>query len=321
MNLSITACSFYIKKSNGRTIEDVYFLNDKICLDDTKGSKIDIEKMFCRFAKQYNKTVKDDKNQKTFSCQYIGKKCFSNDKYRCLTFKITSGHYGNTGKIKDIDTTEIKYQYKSNESVTKDFYMFVVIPKDNPTVHINKGMIIFQNIGNFGAKTITTQFMRQFFAKTYNITIVCSTIAPSLYIQKVLAKQNVTQMIMIRNHKSDLSEDNYDYGYGTESRVISDIRFSDSVWHKIQDQIIDFAYGRTTMFEFQDQDYDKLKMQIRFGDGYRTIDLHNIEKLSIIESIPNNIKNSDGNADIDKLIKYIEKVILDYMKEMVLEMT
>ena len=37
----------------------------------------------------------------------------------------------------------------------KRFYMFVVIPKDNVKVKVDKGMRIFQNIGVFGVKTIT----------------------------------------------------------------------------------------------------------------------------------------------------------------------
>ncbi|MFR7604647.1 MAG: hypothetical protein ACLUV3_04625 [Oscillospiraceae bacterium] len=37
----------------------------------------------------------------------------------------------------------------------KRFYMFVVIPKDNVKVKVDKGMMIFQNIGVFGVKTIT----------------------------------------------------------------------------------------------------------------------------------------------------------------------
>ena len=54
------------------------------------------------------------------------------------------------------------------------------------------------------------------------------------------------------------------------------------------------------------------------GEKSRIINLHNIDNLSIIESIPNTIQNLDGYADIDRLRSHIILVISDYLKEMVL---
>lgn len=84
------------------------------------------------------------------------------------------------------------------------------------------------------------------------------------------------------------------------------------------DKINIFIKGKYNLFEFRDENYDKLKVDI--GGRTRIIDLHNIDNLSVIEGIPDGIKGADGNADIDKLIAFIKDLIIDYMTEMVLEM-
>lgn len=77
--------------------------------------------------------------------------------------------------------------------------------------------------------------------------------------------------------------------------------------------------GKSNLFEFQCNKYDNVKLDIEINGRRRTIDLHNIEKCSVIESIPNEIKNNKGYADISKSLQHIEKVALDYISEMILE--
>ena len=321
-NLSLTTCSFYLKKSNSKTIDGVYFLNDEIINMDKDGNCITttIDEMFISFSENYRDSINDENIQKTFSCEYIKENNFNNEKYKFLTFKITSGYYGNAGNINNVETKEHKYTISPDDAVERDYYMFVVIPKDNDSVHVNKGLLIFQNISIFGVKTITTDLIRDFFSSNYNITLICANIAPKLFVDRILKKDNLKQMIMIKNHKSSLDTDNYDYGYGVESRIISKISFSDKLWESTLNKINDFINGKVNLYEFRNENYDKLKLKVDIGGRTRTIDLQNIDNLSVIESIPDEIKDTDGNANIKKLISFIKNLIIDYMKEMVLEM-
>lgn len=321
-NLSLTTCSFYIKKSNSKTINGVYFLNDEIITTDNDEYNINttVEEMFLSFSTNYVSSIKDEKIKKTFSCEYIEKKSFFTDDYKCLTFKITSGYYGNAGNINNVETKKHMYTISPDDAVERDYYMFVVIPKDSNTVHVNKGLLIFQNTSVFGVKTITTDLIRDFFSNNYNISLICANIAPKLFIDRILKKDKLKQMIMIKNHKSSLDTDNYNYGYGVESRIISKICFSEPMWELLLDKINTFIKGKYNLFEFRDENYDKLKLKVDIGGRTRIIDLHNIDNLSVIEGIPDGIKGADGNADIDKLIAFIKDLIIDYMTEMVLEM-
>ena len=252
-NLSLTTCSFYIKKSNSKTISGVYFLNDEITTTGSDEYTINTtaEEMFLSFSTNHVSSTKDEKIKKTFSCEYIEAKSFVTGSYKCLTFKITSGYYGNAGNINNVETKKHMYTISPNDAVERDYYMFVVIPQDSNTVHVNKGLLIFQNTGIFGIKTITTDLIKDFFSNNYNISLICANIAPKLFIDRILKKDKLQQMIMIKNHKSSLDTDNYNYGYGVESHIISKISFSETMWESILDKINTFIKGKANIFEFR----------------------------------------------------------------------
>jgi len=64
--------------------------------------------------------------------------------------------------------------------------------------------------------------------------------------------------------------------------------------------------------------YDKLKVNVSIGGKERTIDLHNLENLSIVEGIPNDIRMPDGLPNKAKLLAHFKNVTNEYLSEMVL---
>ncbi len=61
--------------------------------------------------------------------------------------KINFGAYGVESEITDIETNEVVHKKKGNEADIKQFYFFIAIPKENEKYEVEKGIIIFQNIG------------------------------------------------------------------------------------------------------------------------------------------------------------------------------
>jgi len=181
-------------------------------------------------------------------------------------------------------------------------------------------MLIFQNVGQFGVKTITTELMQSYFSSQYGITIVCKTIAPDLFIKKVIRKDNIKKLVMIKNVKSADDTDT-GRGYGKEVREIGDLRFSDTLWSKIHNKIQWVAGGKYNLFEFEQQTYDTLKVVVDIGGRDRKIDLHNLDNLSIIEAIPDEIRMADGHPDEQMLIQHFTKVADEYLDEMVLRIS
>ena len=75
------------------------------------------------------------------------------------------------------------------------------------------------------------------------------------------------------------------------------------------------------MFEFENNSYDTLKVVVDIGGRNRTIDLHNLDNLSIIEAVPDEIRQADGHPDKEMLIEYFKQVASEYLEEMVLRIS
>ncbi|EOU1921401.1 hypothetical protein DMN26_01280 [Clostridium perfringens] len=232
---------------------------------------------------------------------------------------IKSGNYGSASEIKNIDTNEVVHKKKPNEAEEKPFYLFIVMPKDNDRVIVQKGMFLFQNIGPYGVKTITTEYMQKYFSESFGITIKCRTIAPHLFVKKILKKENISKLIMTRNHKSSDASDNLSIGYGVETRMLSSLCFDEKLWQKVTGRISFFIKGKANLFEFENCKYDDLRVEVKIGNKQRRINLNYIDNLSIIESIPENILGLDGHPRKDLLIEHLKDVATEYLSEMVLK--
>ena len=125
-------------------------------------------------------------------------------------------------------------------------------------------------------------------------------------------------MCYIKNYKSGDLADNVGVGYGQERRELSYLNFSESKWSKIFSNILHAAGGKDNIIEFDKKEYDDLKVVVEIGNHTRTINVHNIDKLSIIEDIPDEIKKDNGHPDEQMLIDYVKDVASDYLKEIVL---
>lgn len=320
-NLSLTACSFYFKKTNSKGSTKIFNLNTPFDIELKNDSKYhfdDLSELFISFFKNHKALIRDDSKQQSFRCEYDKKNFRETDLFRMFCVKIYSGIYGSSSDIIDGNTEKIRYKKKSSDIDTRPFYLMIIFPKDNVTVTVQKGMFIFQNVGQFGVKTVTTTLMQKFFSDKFGVTIKCNTIAPDLFVRKVIRKDNIKKLLMIKNIKSKDTSDNVNIGYGSEIREISNLRFDETMWSKIMDKIRFVAGGRYNLFEFERQEYDNLKVVVDIGGRNRTVNLHNLENLSIIEGIPDDIKMPDGHPDLPMLIEYFQKVATEYLKEMVL---
>ncbi len=316
--ISFTACSFYFRKSQSDNF-NVYNLNDPyIYIYDDGREKYynNVIDLFAEFFENFQTTVKDDLKQKTFRVKFETKNIGECKSFKYFYITIYSGNYGSSSDIVDIDTQKIKYRRKNKDADVKPFILFFVIPKDNIKVKVQKGMMFFQNVGPFGVKTITTKYMQSYFKEKTNITLHCATISPELFIRKIFDQYEINKMYLIKNHKSTDTADNLYIGYGKETRELTDLKLEkNSVFKKVKD----FINGKTNLYEFENQWYDNVKLGVRIQDSQRTINLHNLDKLSIIESIPDKIIGKDGHPKVPELIDYFLEVANDYLKDLVLK--
>lgn len=322
-NLSLTACSFIIKKTNSRELDKVFPLNSSISgINEKEEYRFnDAIHLFADFFNSYTEIITDVGKQQTFSCNCDPSFRDETNEFRLLYAKVFSGIYGSSSDIIDADTKKVKFSISSTDIETRPFYVFVIVPKDSENVTVQKGMLIFQNVGQFGIKTVTTDYMQAYFSAHYGITLKCRTIAPELFIKKVIRRDNIKKFVMVKNTKSSDRADNIGIGYGKEVREIADLNFSETLWNKMFDKIRWVAGSRYNLFEFENKQYDTLKVVVDIGGRSRKIDLHNLDNLSIIEAIPDEIRMADGHPNKDLLIEYFKQVALEYLKEMVLQIS
>lgn len=320
-NLSLTACSFYLKKRNSRGEEHIYALNSSVRGESEDGNAYsfeDCEGMFRSFFQNYTSIQIDDDKQQTFKCDFDSYTYVDDENFRMYYIKILSGNYGSASDILDSDSQKIVYQKKASDIDTRPFYLFIIFPKDNKKVTVQKGMLIFQNVGPLGIKTITTSLIKKYFAEKFKSTLICSTISVDLFIKKIIKKENIKKLRITRNLRPSDTADRIYKGYGHETRELKNLNFSDDIWTKIISNIHWMAGHRSSVFEFEDIDYDNLKLIVDVGGRDRTIDIHNLSNLSIIEAIPDDIRMADGHPNLPKLVDHFKLVTNEYLNEMVL---
>lgn len=186
-NLSLTACSFHLRKTNSRGNTKIFNLNMPLTLQKEDGTECDFQdlsEIFVQFFKTHESLVKDDNKQQSFRCEYNEDNILETDDFRMFYTRIYSGVYGSSSDIIDGNTQKVKYKKKSSDIDTRPFYLMVVFPKDSERVVVQKGLFIFQNVGQFGVKTITTTLMQEFFSNEFHITLKCNTISPDLFVKK-----------------------------------------------------------------------------------------------------------------------------------------
>ena len=231
-NLSLTACSFHLRKTNSRGNTKIFNLNMPLTLQKEDGTECyfqDLSEIFVQFFKTHESLVKDDNKQQSFRCEYNEDNILENDDFRMFYTRIYSGVYGSSSDIIDGNTQKVKYKKKSSDIDTRPFYLMVVFPKDSERVVVQKGLFIFQNVGQFGVKTITTTLMQEFFSNGFHITLKCNTISPDLFVKKIIRQDNIKKLVMVKNIKSSDNSDNVRKGYGSEIREIGNLYFTEKM--------------------------------------------------------------------------------------------
>lgn len=325
-HLSLTACSFHLRKRNSRGNNYIFPLNlpCDIQLSDKEGSIFHFENMFepfYRFFTQDESFLVNDKKQQSIQCIYDSKNDIETDEFKMFCVQIKSGDYGSSSDILDGTTKKVKYRKGPTDIDVKTFYLMIIFPKDNKRVTVEKGIFLFQNIGPYGVKTITTNSLQDYFSQEFDLTLRCKTIAPELFIKKVITKDNIKQLKLVKNKKSSDLADDIHLGYGQEVRILSKLSFSEFRFSELMQKIRHMASNRDSFFEFEEIEYDNLKVVVEIGGRPRTISLHHLENLSVIEPIPDEIQAPSGNADFSKLIDHFKLVGEEYLKEMVLRIS
>ena len=284
-------------------------LNKKITGNEKEYSDFfELLNNFC--IKHSKRFIMNDYEQKMFKIETEKIKIEENEKFRYTYIDINSGGYGIEANIVNTKTNKVLYTRKKEHAETIHFRVFFAVPKGGD---VCKGIIIFQNIGQYGIKTITTDYLRKYINDELNLYTTTGNICPQVFVKKLLDNDGLMKIIYTRNNVSNDKADTDSMGYGKEERIIAGF----SNVKKWKEKISGYFNGTSRIYEFEDIDYSGVKFVTSIYGRTRTININNINNLSIIEGIPDEVVNAFGDIDDEKLKNHFIEITKEYLEHMV----
>ena len=238
---------------------------------------------------------------------------FSTDTYRAMSFVVESGNYGVEAVMIDRKTRQATHRRSADEAAVMKFNCIAYVPKDMGDVKISKGILIFETIGIYGAKTVTTKYLRQFFSQ-YGITFETRSVSVKIFMDKLIEQGNLYRITLINNKLSPNGADNMLISSGREVRSYLKPRLKPEF---LQNMLSWFDQAdKTGICEIPTNEaYDDIAVTFKINNHPRTMRLRNIERMSIVEDIPEEIfKSSNAN---EKLLSYMITTADEYSSKMV----
>ena len=317
-NHGMLVCSFYTKKRFEQEKGNTRFsLNDifEVNRTDVEGSItfLDIFELLHQFCSINEEFSDDTEKQKVFSVSKDSIQMFSTDTYRAMSFVVESGNYGVEAVMIDRKTRQATHRRSADEAAVMKFNCIAYVPKDMGDVKISKGILIFETIGIYGAKTVTTKYLRQFFSQ-YGITFETRSVSVKIFMDKLIKQGNLYRITLINNKLSPNGADNMLISSGREVRSYLKPRLKPEF---LQNMLSWFDQAdKTGICEIPTNEaYDDIAVTFKINNHPRTMRLRNIERMSIVEDIPEEIfKSSNAN---EKLLSYMITTADEYSSKMV----
>ena len=317
VNCGMLVCSFYIKKKFSRKNNGIFNLNHEIVsISDEKEEKTfsDIFELLDSFFDESISFVDDEKSKKMFSVKEGSKHIDESETYKAVSFIIQSGSYGVEAEMTDRYTQEVSHYRTEDEADIKSFHCVIYVPKDFGDVTVNKGIFVFQSIATYGVKTITVDIMKSYFSKL-GVTLITRSVSVEAFLQKISVQgalkkitlyknrisPNIADNILINTGREEITFINPVFKHGGFSRILNVFKKAD------EDKIIEIP---------DEDDYDDLSIHFNLGERKRTVRLRNLDKLSIVEDIPDGIVDKDDDT---KLINYMISTANEYKDKLVFE--
>ena len=312
INHGLLICSFYLKKKYSRSEDEILELNQEYEYDGITYKNV--FSMIKGFVKNYSELADDEKMMKMFSVDESSVKRKKKDGYAIETGTIHSGSYGTESEITNKQTKEVVYKRGKDDADIKQFNYLIFVPEDSEEDKVVKGIMLFETIGAYGVKTITTRNMKGFFSEKYGLTMETRSISVRVFMEKLLKDEKLSKVTLIKNSVSKDPADNMFVNVGREEKTYIRPRLKDS-WITMLLEHLD-GTNNEDIFEINDEIYEDIKLTFTHGGRTKTVRLNDIDRFSMVEDVPDYVYN--GNAiDKAKLLKYMEKTAIEYATRMV----
>lgn len=125
-------------------------------------------------------------------------------------------------------------------------------------------------------------------------------IAPAEYIEKLFQRGRTNRIRLIKYNKQG---DECKFNSGYEEHIYVKPIVSQDLWNKIKGAIKgNKIYEAMQIEEFNEIDYNNMKIELRVGKYKKTININNLDSVSVVEQLGEKVKGIDGHADSKLLL-------------------
>lgn len=290
-NVTLTVCSFSIetKQKNGDTgIRSLNRFNKDI---NTCNIIKDFYDMYSLSYENY------EEKEKIFSCTKDEVCLIEDSEYTSLWGRVKTGDYGIQSELVNINSGDTVYNKTPEIADVMPFYFLIYIPKDylkdEKLIEVQKGILILQNNGQYGIKTVFSKYLEKYFMENYSSKLNISNVLPMVYINKLFESGHLKRIRLIKNRKSDDKSDNVGFDCLYEERAYIKPIVKENFTARVLDCIR--RGNPAQIIEVDGFDYDNVKIEIGFNGITKTININNADNLIITENVPPKYIGADGH--------------------------
>lgn len=210
--------------------------------------------------------------------------------HRQLFGIIETGEYGFESEIIDSKKGTAKYKRTVDDAEMLPFYFLMSLPKGKDV-----GIILLQRFGLYGISKIFQTSLNKFLkSKNPEITLEFNPLVSTKVVEQYLEEGAVTKLVF---RKFEIPSDLTDYFDTKDLRQVKgyvEYRIVATRNHNlpIKGRLRKFLTGKTQnrLMEIKNFDYNRLKVEVRFGNDTRTIDLDNFNSFRAYYDVSGDVR-------------------------------
>jgi hypothetical protein len=232
-------------------------------------------------------------------------------KARTISGILTAGGYGYEASLVDVEEDTVSYTRQMNDAELVPYYFLIRLPTTTPT-----GIAIFQKFRNLGAKDLFfkdfNEFLRNRFGGQFSLEM--DALIPTDLVKRYLDNRIVKVRLIKYGYPREISDVNLD-AIPEEEIGESEFILKAKKRGSLPEQILnplrsgvetflgssDSAVG--SILAINNFQADNVKVEVRIGKSYRTINLSNVDRLKFSEDITEKVKIdlNSGHPEFDSI--------------------
>lgn len=238
--------------------------------------------------------------------------------YSYISGVVKTGEFGTESELVNRKTKKVTHNKTIDEAEVMPFAFFVAMPCGN----IKRGIIILQTEGRYGMKMSFEKRLKKYMRNLYpDLDFAIGTISPKEYIERYLRDGFLKEIRMIKyGIPNDVSERNGlskkpDANIYEERIIHNPLGFLDAGAEKIRETLNNQRLF-TSIVEVPGFDYDKLKFKFSQGKTNKTIDMTNLDSITIIEDITDKVGVKNGHPLYSAVKEEMKRTAEEYLNGM-----